>query len=384
MKVFKSYWMVLNKNKASMIMYISIFIIVLGCFILPNMGNGEKDEYTSAKCAFAVFDYDQTPESCALVDYMSEIHNLVEISDDQTETIQDELFNRNISCVLRIPEGFGAAFSEGNAEDLIEVVTISGSQASMLFESNLNTFLSYMDAYLIAGYESDAAMEHAASALNQQIEVSLPEGGDITLYGEMYYFFNYLGWILICIAMVGITPVLLVYNKHNLRERIYCSAYPFSRINQELLMGVLLTGVMLCLVLTITAVCMLGGKVFTVKGAWNILNMFVYMTVALALAFLASQLVSNIESLSLIANVVSLGMAFLCGIFVPAEYLGNRVLVIAHFLPAYWYSQAASKIDLGMADGAGVVLSYMGIQLLFALALIVIGIVISRKKRVTV
>ena len=31
------------------------------------------------------------------------------------------------------------------------------------------------------------------------------------------------------------------------------------------------------------------------------------------------------------------GSAFLCGAFVPVEYLPDAVLKIAHVLPSYWY-----------------------------------------------
>ena len=39
----------------------------------------------------------------------------------------------------------------------------------------------------------------------------------------------------------------------------------------------------------------------------------------------------------MIANILGLGMSFLCGIFVPQAFLGNTVLAIGRFLPAYWY-----------------------------------------------
>ena len=71
-----------------------------------------------------------------------------------------------------------------------------------------------------------------------------------------------------------------------------------------------------------------------------ILNMLVYACVALSLAFLVSKLTQSEQILSMCANVISLGMAFLCRIFVPREFLSDTVMAIAHFLPAYWYANA--------------------------------------------
>ena len=98
---------------------------------------------------------------------------------------------------------------------------------------------------------------------------------------------------------------------------------------------------------------------FTAAGLGNLLNMVCYMFVAMALAFLASKIVRNEEGFSMIGNIVSLGMAFLSGIFVPMEFLGAGVIKLAHFLPAYWY---------------------VGIEVLFAAAIITIAIVIDRAR----
>lgn len=382
MQVFKSYWKVLNKNKGQMIMYLGIFMAVLFIFIIPNNSYDGENQYYSMKAEFAVFDYDHSTESEALVSYLEGPHILVEIKEDDTETIQDELFNRNIDCVLRIPEGFSEKLANGEKTGLVEIVTISGTTISMLFETDVNKYLNFVNAYLIAGYDSDAAIEQANHALDQEVEVKLPEKGDTSLVGSKYYYFNYLGWVLVCMMIIGISPIIMVYNQKNLKERIYCSAYPFTRINKEILYGVALTGLGVCALLTIGAMVAFHDMIFTLNGGLFILNMITYMFVALGFAFLVSTLASKVEIVNMYANVISLGMAFLCGIFVPAEFLGKGVITIAHFLPAYWYSQACGKIEHYTSDAMQEILTCMGIELLFAIALVVVGMTISRKKRV--
>ena len=41
--------------------------------------------------------------------------------------------------------------------------------------------------------------------------------------------------------------------------------------------------------------------------------------------------------LSGIANILSLGMCFLCGVFVPMNIMDRNVLKVSQFLPVYWY-----------------------------------------------
>ena len=53
------------------------------------------------------------------------------------------------------------------------------------------------------------------------------------------------------------------------------------------------------------------------------------------------------ETVSMVSNVIALGMSFLSGVFVPIEFLGDGIIKVAHFLPAYWYIMGARLIDSG-------------------------------------
>ena len=94
--------------------------------------------------------------------------------------------------------------------------------------------------------------------------------------------------------------------------------------------------------------------------------------------FLISKITSNSEILNMFANTVSLGMAFLCGIFVPEEFLNDGIIKAAHFLPAYWYNQAVKNIDFHPVKELGFIFMCMGIQLLFAAAIIVVALRITK------
>lgn len=40
-----------------------------------------------------------------------------------------------------------------------------------------------------------------------------------------------------------------------------------------------------------------------------------------------------------LANVIALGMSFICGVFIPDTMLSASVKQVARFLPVYWYEQ---------------------------------------------
>ena len=74
-------------------------------------------------------------------------------------------------------------------------------------------------------------------------------------------------------------------------------------------------------------------------------------------------------------------MSFLCGIFVPLEYLGEGLVKVAHFLPAYWYITSAVEIDSYTAGKElGELWQGLGIQLLFGVAFVCAGLAYSKAK----
>lgn len=366
MQVFRSYFKILNKHKGQMIMYMCIFIGIMSVLAANNTFKKNTD-YETTKPQFAVFDYDDSVQSNALVEYLSEVCIRKEIKDDKKESMQDELFARNVNCVLIIKKGGSP-----------DIVTIPDTRAATTFEALINSFNKMYDACLAAGYTPEDAVKAVKASLDKKVDVSLLGGKDMTAHSEIYYSFSYLGWLLIVLMILGVAPVLQVFSKKEIRERIQCSAYRFLNFNRELILGVVVTGLMVCVVLFIVLTLLFHGDTFSYAGGMYLLNMLCYMSVSLSLAFLLSKVTSNDQSLNMIANTFSLGMAFLCGVFVPEEFLPDNVIKVAHFLPAYWYNQAVKNIDFHLDSSTQTIFTCMGVQLLFAVAIILITLRISK------
>ena len=390
MQVFKSYFKVQKKYLGFMFMYIGIMTGVLSA-VTANASRNSGETYRTATVKFAVFDRDKSAASSALADYLAETHAQKEIAGDDKKTIQDELYARNVENVLLIPEGFGEALANGSfssskdAADnpaALEIITIPGTQAARYFETAIDNYLGIIHMYLSAGYTVEEANSRTAEVLKQEVDVSLPDGGSQAAHSNLYTFFNYLGWVMVALLISVIGPVLQVYNKKELRDRISCSSYKFMNMNSELFFGVIVTGLGITLILVLLSVVMLQGAVFSEKGLYLCLNAVCYLFVALSLAFLAGKLTNRQEHLSMMANVISLGMAFLCGIFVPAEYLGDGVVKASHLLPAYWFNQANMNIDFHLSTEKLFIFICMGVQLLFAALFVILGLLAARRQTV--
>lgn len=365
MQVFKSFFKVLRKYIGQMIMYVGILCGVMIVFI--NVGNTDPQNYYKDKTIkYAVSDEDGSEMSRKLMAYLSDTQQLVDGVDMDERGIQDALYNRAVDCVIRIPDGFGDAWANDIADGLLE--------------TRLDSYMNMVSLYKRAGDDVNDADKRARMALEQKAEVDMAEG-KTSGHSMLYNFYNYLGWVMICVMVIGVAPVLQVYNRKKLRARIECSSYKFFRLNRELVQGMMFTGCVLSVVFIALSRILIKYDIVSARGGMFILNMLVYACVALSLAFLVSKLTQNEQILSMCANVISLGMAFLCGIFVPREFLSDTVMAIAHFLPAYWYANATDAID-NFTSGSSVIGIFvsMGVQVLFAVLFILVGVIVDRYK----
>ena len=248
------------------------------------------------------------------------------------------------------------------------------------FESLTTQYITMLRGYLAGGFTEEEAIKKAGSVDDSEISVAV-EGGSSTKHSSVYHFFAYVPYILLSLCIVGISPVLVVFHKKDVRDRIQCSSYSLMKTNRELILGTVTAGLMFGVLYFLCSLIGAGGAVISVKGVLACMNMFAFLFVALGIVFLLGQVLKKTTAISMVSNVLALGMSFLTGIFVPLEFLGDGLIQFAHFLPSYWYILGVRLID-SYTEGTDLTLlwQYVGIQLLFAVALIAIGLVYSKAK----
>ena len=67
----------------------------------------------------------------------------------------------------------------------------------------------------------------------------------------------------------------------------------------------------------------------------------------------------------------------------PIEYISDGVIKVAEFLPVYWYIKAnrciSEMFESGIGSNMGELMECIGIQLLFFLAIVSVGMVIRKR-----
>lgn len=361
-------------------MYLGIFFSI--AIAMSLQGKNSEKTYENQKISFCVFDKDQSEISKGLTDYLKKENEWVEVKDEE-ETIQEKMYNRNLTCVVRIPEAFGKNLEHETKQ--ITVKTIPGTMYGTIMEQSIQGFVSLLQGYLAGGMETSEALLKTMQSVEKKPEVEMTsKTGGVTHHSE-YYLFAYVPYLFLAIFISTLTPIIMIFRKKEIAERMACSAYPKRKVYRELYLAFVIAGTVIA-ALHLAIVCILEKEAcFTFKGGLYAINEIMFLFVTLSLVFLISQLATKTESINMISNVVSLAMSFLCGIFVPLSFLGDGVKTAAHFLPAYWYILAAEQIDAGVTkENCANVWMYCGIQILFAIVLLTTALVVKEKKQILI
>ena len=179
--------------------------------------------------------------------------------------------------------------------------------------------------------------------------------------------------------------ILLAFRKENIQKRMQASAVSTHRQNLEGLLAMFTIGFSLWLIVVAGAGIMYGKELLISKVlGYYLLNTFLMLTIALSLAYLIGLFMKNSNMLNGITNIVSLGICFLSGVFVPMNIMNKKVLRVAQFLPVYWYenvNETLSRYHVVSGKIAVDIWKSMGIEIMFTLALLALILAVSKYKR---
>ena len=85
-----------------------------------------------------------------------------------------------------------------------------------------------------------------------------------------------------------------------------------------------------------------------------------------------------------IANILSLGMCFLCGVFVPMNVMDRNVLKVSQFLPVYWYetvNETLGSYSHLTREAAVSVWKGIGLEAMFAMVFVCMILAVTRSQR---
>lgn len=382
MQVFKAFMKIVLKRISTPIMYIGIFVII--SVMMIDSGAQSEAKYKDQKLSISVIDLDNSKASQSLIDFLSEKNKVKKIEYDK-DKILSNIYYQNTDYVLTINENYEENLAAGKLDNLFTNYSSNGSFGSMLGDRQVNRYISVVSSYLKSGMEFSEALEKSEALVTEEIEVNIEnfkdDKSENPFSGNIHYYFQYMPYIFLAILITALSPTLLVLNRKEIRDRTNASCMSTTKQTLQTTLGSVIYALSIWLVFMIAFVILCGGDIFYKEYAYAIINSFVFLIISLSISMLVSQLIKSEQTSSMIANVVGLGMSFLCGVFVPHEFLSNSVLTAAHFLPAYWYIKANNMLSGAEAFANSQYMICIGIQLLFAIALFSLVFVSARFKR---
>ncbi|MBP1561006.1 MAG: ABC transporter permease [Oscillospiraceae bacterium] len=382
MQVFKAFLKIAKKNLPMALLYVGLFLVLLTFFVDSNAKN---NNFEAARLNVSVIDMDNTAASRALTEFIGQSHDLVEIENDKDE-ILDALYYGKSDYVLNIKEGYAEKISNGNTNGLFTNYKVPDSYTGVFVDNLVNQYVSTLSAYIAGGNSLDEAVTKTADLLSEEVAVTVHsfsdgESDNADYPKRMAYYFQFMSYIVLSVLITILSTVILTMNKKEVRSRTNCSCMTVTSQTAQIILGSAVI-VAVIWVIFIAAAFIMNGGTFTEKCLLAVFNSFVFTIVSAGIAILIAALAPKSDSISVISNIVSLGMSFLCGVFVDQNLLGEDVLSAARFLPAYWYVRANNMLS-GLSDevfNINSFMSFVGIEAIFAAALFAIIILIYKAK----
>ena len=334
MTVFKTFWQIIKRYKMMILLYTFLLLLFGG---LNMKTNDTSLNFVDSKPDIMMIHEDEAIGiTKSLIDYMS-LHANVSIVSEMSEEIDDALFYRQFNYVIFIPKNYRSDVLNGLKPSI--TVKSTGDYQASLASMLLDRFLKTQEAFVDSKLSEQEILKAIDDALQDRTEVVVTSKLDMNELSQVTQYFNFASYTLMATIIFIICLVLSSFHEEKVKNRILVSKMSYRVHNRLILMASFGYMLFVFLLFLLFGFLLFGFSLLTWRGFFYFCNAFFFLFVSLTLAILISNLVQKKEAVSGIVNVIALGSAFLCGAFVPVEWLPSSVLKIAHVLPTYWYIQ---------------------------------------------
>lgn len=379
MTVFKTFFRIVNKLKPTIILYTALLII----FGAVNMKTSDNNiNFVNSKPDILIINQDVNKGLTKnLIDYMKKNSNIVKVENNE-DKINDSLFYREVSYVIYIPKDYRKNVLLGKNPKLD--IKKTDEYDAHLSEMMLKRYIKLQNIYNEEAGSEDELITLINDNINDDVNIKITSKVDTSKTYNIAYYFNFASYSILAIIIYIICLVLCSFKEESISKRINISSINYKSHNNKILLASIVFSSIVWLLFVIIGVTIVGDIMFSIRGLISIINSFIFTFCALTLSILISSITNNKNAISGIVNVIALGSAFLCGAFVPAEYLPSSVLNFAHILPAYYYinsNDLLKNIDVINISSMHPIIINMIIIIMFSILFIILNNVVTKKRR---
>lgn len=379
MTVFKTFLKILNKNKFIIILY-TVFLIGFGGFNMQTSDNSTN--FVASKPDIMIVNYDEEKGITKdLIKYITDNSNIIELNNNE-EAINDGLFYRDVNYVIYIPENYSKDFMDGKNPEIN--IKSTGDYQSSFAEMLLSRYIKVANIYQKSIKNEDELISKINETLSKQSEVEITSKLDTDSLAKATFYYNFASYSILACLVYVICLILSSFKDIKIQKRTIISSTDYRKLNRQLLLSNSLFSIILWGVYVALSFVLIGNIMFSNQGIIYLINSFIFTICATTIALLIGSLVSNKNAINGIVNVIALGSSFLCGAFVPMEWLPDGVLKIAHILPSYYYisgNEYLKTLEIVNFETMKPIITNMLVMLGFSIVFIILNNIVSKRKQ---
>ena len=373
MTVYNYFIKIALKNKGIILSYTIIFFILS---IINGSGLKEREaSFMETRLRIGVIDNRNSELSKNLKDYLAKKNDIIDTMEDE-EYIKEQIFLELADAIIVIPKDFDEKVI--NKEKSIEIYKDDRKVESLQIGNQINKFLTFANARYKDGKFD---LNSVNLALDEKAKVELMEAhSKRNNYGVdqwFRYYYNFTSYVIVAIYIGVLGLVMTDFADENIESRMKISSKKFLQLNKEMYLGQLTIAAIITLIFILGSIVLRGKYIGEVNFGKYLINIIVFSFSILCLTFLINNITNNKFIKNGMSTVLSLGTAFISGVMVPQQLLGEKVLTIAKFFPTYYFVKINDMTINSFLDIKYEIL----MQLLFAVAFLLTGLYFSKVRQ---
>lgn len=332
MTVFRTILKILNKLKGMLILYT---VMLISITILNQASSNNITNFEESKPDILIINKDtENKITAGFVDYISKHSEIKNIDTNSEEKINDAIFYRDVNFVIYIPENFGKDLLN-DKNPTLEYKSSGDEYASysqMMVEKYIKMVNIYKDYY-----DENELINEVNKVVEEETVVNLKTVLDTSKLSSMTRYFNFLNYAFLAGCVYCISMILSSLKEDNVRKRTIISSFNYKKYNRIVLLSNAIVILFMWVLYMVLSLILFKDQMLNSNGVAYIINSFIFAICSLTIGFLIGNITQNKNAIGGIVNVIAIGTSFLCGCFVPFEYMPEYVLKIAHILPTYYF-----------------------------------------------
>ena len=379
MIVFNTFWKVINKYKGTIILF-TVMLVAFGG--INTTSSNSTVDFTNSKPDIAIVNKDENKGLTKnLISYLKKNDNVKDIKNEE-EALDDALFYREVNYIIYIPKNYHNDVLSGKTPE-IDIKTV-GDYTSSLAEMLLTRYLKIQSIYS----KNISNEQELVKAINQNLtktaEITITSKIDTSKTSKVSRYFNFASYSIMFIIIFVICMVSASFNEKTIKKRTIISSMNYKTHNKYILRASFIYSSLVWLLYMILGVVLFSSTMLSIRGLIYSLNAFIFTFSSLTLALLLSTLINDKNAVNGIVNVIALGSAFLCGAFIPTEWLPESVITISRIFPTYWYVNSNDLLtnlqSINMTTLKPILINML-VVIIFSVTFIILNNLVAKKKQ---